>query len=482
MRSMIGTALAAAVMMAANTGEAPGGAATRWSAALGKVEVQQALTGRPADVDDEPADDAALEVAAPAPWAPQDSADSLYRAARGALSDGEFERASALFREIRERHPRSAYAADALYYEAFALYRVGGSDNLKRALQALDVQQKQYARAATRGDARALAARIRGELARSGDAGEAEIVSKSAQDVASSCPRDDDDDERVAALNALLQMDSQQAIPILKRVLARRDACSVVLRRKAVFLLSQKQTSETADALLSVAQGDPDQEVREQAVFWLSQVDSERATQVLLDILNTSKDRGLQEKALFALSQRNSERGAQALRDLAAREGADEELREKAIFWLGQRDASGNTEFLRTLYGRLKSETLREKVLFSLSQQGGQGNLKWLLDVAQNANESTELRKKAIFWAGQGGERVSPKELHTLYGRLTDRELREQIIYVLSQQQERAAVDQLMEIARSDRDPELRKKAIFWLGQSRDPRAAEFLLSLIEQR
>ena len=481
MRSMIGTALAAAVMMAAGTGEAPGRGAPQWSAALGRVEVRQALTGRPGGVADEPAGDAVLEVAAPAPWAPQDSADSLYRAARGALSDGEFERASARFREIRERHPRSAYAADALYYEAFALYRVGGSDNLKRALQALDVQQKQYARAATRGDARALAARIRGELARTGDAAAGEEVSKSARAVASSCPRDDDDDERVAALNALLQMDSQQAIPILKRVLARRDECSVVLRRKAVFLLSQKQTAETADALLAVAQNDPDQEVREQAVFWLSQVDSERATQVLLDIMNTSKDRGLQEKALFALSQRDSERGAQALRDLAAREGADEELREKAIFWLGQRDVAGNTEFLRTLYGRLKSETLREKVLFSLSQQGGQGNLKWLLDVAQNANESTELRKKAIFWAGQGGERVSPKELRALYGRLTDRELREQIIFVLSQQHDRTAVDQLMEIARSDRDPELRKKAIFWLGQSGDPRAAEFLLNLIER-
>jgi hypothetical protein len=34
---------------------------------------------------------------------------------------------------------------------------------------------------------------------------------------------------------------ARQAMPILQMVLARRDACSVALRRKAVFLVSQKR-------------------------------------------------------------------------------------------------------------------------------------------------------------------------------------------------------------------------------------------------
>ena len=51
---------------------------------------------------------------------------------------------------------------------------------------------------------------------------------------------EDDDDERIAALNALMQMDSERAMPILKKVLERRDPCSYVLRRKAVWLISQK--------------------------------------------------------------------------------------------------------------------------------------------------------------------------------------------------------------------------------------------------
>jgi HEAT repeat protein len=417
--------------------------------------------------------------APPAPWAAQDPADSLYRVARRALSDGDYERAAEGFRELAARHPRSAYAADALYYEAFARYRVGGSRNLRAALAALDAQRGRYAGAATRDDASALATRIRGELARTGDADAAAVVADRARTAETACPGGDAADDRVAALNALAQMDAAQAAPILERVLARRDACSVPLRRKAVFLLSQQSTAGTADALLRVAQTDPDAEVREQAVFWLSQVRSPRATELLVGIVNGPGERALKEKAVFALSEQGTERAMQVLRDLAGREGAEASLREKAIFWLGQRHGTENATFLRELYGRLREPQLKEKVLFSLSQQRGQGNERWLLDVAQNARESVELRKKALFWASQAG--VSFEELSALYGRAGDRELREQLIFVYSQRREREAVDRLMEIARRDADPELRRKAIFWLGQSRDPRAAQFLTSLLDR-
>ena len=50
----------------------------------------------------------------------------------------------------------------------------------------------------------------------------------------------------MAALNALLQMDADRALPILRRVLARRDTCSEILRRKAVFLVAQKQFATTS--------------------------------------------------------------------------------------------------------------------------------------------------------------------------------------------------------------------------------------------
>jgi HEAT repeat protein len=413
----------------------------------------------------------------PAPaWARQDPADSLYREARRALSDANYTRAAELFGRIRERYPNSTYTADAYYWQAFSLQK---NDRLDEALRLLDEQGRRFPNANTRREARTLTARIRGELARRGDANAAQETIEGAERAAVSCP-DEDDDIRIAAVNGILQMDAERAMPILKKIIARRDACSIELRRKAMFIVSQKNSAEAADILLTAAQSDPDDEVREQAVFWLSQVRDDRAVDMLAKILTESNSQSVKEKALFSLSQHRSEKAAQLLRQYAERDDVNDDLREKAIFWLSQNNSADNAAFLKSLYGKLTSEELKEKVIFSLSQQRGFDNDKWLMDIALNGNESVEVRKKALFWAGQMRE-VSLDQLVSLYDRMTDREMREQLIFVYSQRKEAAAVDKLMRIAESDQDRELRKKAVFWLSQSRDPRAADFLMRIIEQ-
>jgi HEAT repeat protein len=407
---------------------------------------------------------------------PQDPADSLYRAARSALNQNDYRAAARGFRQIVVRHPRSAYAPDALYWEAFALYRMGGSENLRTALDRLGAQRRDYPRAGTRADASALATRIRGALAQLGDAGAAQAVTRQAAQAARSCPRGDDD-MRTAALNALMNMNAGQAVPVLRQVLARRDACSVPLREKAVFILSQHGGPETADVLLGVARDDPSAEVREKAVFWLSEIPSDRAVALLEQILRSSSDLSLREKAIFALSQHDSPRATELLRAAAEQRSLPAELREKAIFWLHDQDTPENAAFLRGLYARLDSRELREKVLFSLAEMGGTANQSWLIDLASNAREPVELRKKALFWASESG--VSVDHIAELYDRAPDRALREQAVFTLSQRGERAAVDKLISIARSERDPELRKKAIFWLSESDDPRAAQVLMEIV---
>jgi tetratricopeptide (TPR) repeat protein len=430
----------------------------------------------------------------PEAWAKDDPADSLYTLARAALGRGDYKRAAEIFHRIVERYPQSKYAGQSLYYEAFSLYRSGEDDDLRGALSTLRSLATKYPTTAKSGDAKSLLTRVCGELAKRGDQSCAQSISQianqTAKDVTSGmtvtvsgggCPSEDDEnDDRISALNALLQMDSEQAMPILKKVLERRDACSAALRRKAVFLVSQKRTEATADILLRVAQSDPDQEVREQAVFWLSQVPGDRSVNLLETILKGNSDESIKEKALFALSQHSGERGEQILRDFASRDSESSDLREKAIFWLGQKRSAGNAEFLRGLYGRLKDEDLKEKILFSLSQQRGMGNERWIMDIAVNSKEDIELRKKALFWAGQGA--ASMQELVAMYDRMTESEMKDQLIFVYSQRQkDPAAIDKLFSIARTEKDPDLRKKAIFWLGQSHDPRAQQFLLDLINK-
>src|SRR5262249_15777194 len=192
-------------------------------------------------------------------------------------------------------------------------------------------------------------------------------------------------------------------VPLLKTVLDRRDAGSVCLRRKAVFLLSQKRTDETTALLLKTVRQDPDQEVREQAVFWLSQVPGDDVVDALDSILQDPKtDRQIQEKASLGLSEHRSPRAGAILCAYSGRRDRPEELREKSIFWLGQRRSAENQQCLRDLYKNLESDDLKEKVIFSLSQMGGEDNYRWLMDIALDSKENIELRKKALFWAGQG--------------------------------------------------------------------------------
>lgn len=464
------------------------------------------------------------DVHVPASWAPADSADPLWREARSAFADGEWERAAELFSSLRMKYPKSAYAGDAHYYEAYALYKIGETSGMRRALKLLDAQGSRYAGATTvkNHEARALSTRIKGALARGGDAAsaediaviatgaevaaragevsarEAEVVSRadevrarasglpgeqrrSGRAVPSGCASEDDD-ERVEALSALLQMNAEQAMPILKKVMARRDRCSEVLRRKAVFLVSQKRTDDAADVLLEAARNDPDGEVREQAVFWLSQVSGEKAEQFLMGILKESRDGDLQKKALFALSQRRSERSQQSLREYATREDAPKDLREEAIFWIGQRRSEENAQFLRQLFGRTASEAAREKILFSLAQMKGFGTEAFILEQVANTKLPMETRKQALFWAGQGNG-VTTAQLAGIYDRSPESDMRDQVIFVIAQRGNRdsAALDKLIEIARTDRDREMRKKAVFWLGQSKDPKAAKLLQEMIEK-
>ena len=454
-----------------------------------------ALTGVDAQLTDRFASlDQQVNPLLPEPWAKADPADSLYRLAREALSRGDYKRAAEIFHRIPERYPQSAYAGQALYYEAYSLYRSGGDDDLGTARDRLN-QLNQRFPAIAKKDGATLLTRVCGELAKRGDESCTASISSTAEgssDVTGGGTRtipglqgrncspdaDEDNDDRIAALNALLQMDADRAMPILQKVLARRDACSVALRRKAVFLVSQKRTDQTANILTNVARSDPDQEVREQAVFWLSQVPG--STGLLEEILKGNSDENIKEKALFSLSQQNEPKAQQILRDFAMRESESEDLRDKAIFWLGERRSTDNTEFLRNLYQRLTNQDLREKVLFSLSQQRGAGNEQWLMNIAVNPKEDIELRKKALFWAGQSG--VAIPELSKLYDRMGDSEMRDQVIFVLSQRQrDPAAMDKLFDIAKNEKDAELRKKAIFWLGQSRDPRVQQFLIDLINK-
>jgi TolA-binding protein len=431
----------------------------------------------------------------PEAWNQQDPADQLYRRARESFNRRRYTEAAEMFQEVYTKHPRSSYAGDAYYWEAFALYRRGGNESLRRAAAVLQEQEEKAPGASTRRDAESLETRVLTALSEAGDEAAARRLEERTRRIArtrvdvrtpvrnqarsgrqSRC----DDDERSAVLDATLSMDASRAVPILKRVMAQQDAGSACLRRKAVFIISQKEHPDTPKLLMDAVRSDPDVEVREQAVFWLSQVDLPEAVVALDSILRSSRDQAVQEKAIFALSQHNSRRAAQALRAYAARNDAPQSLRENAIFWLSQSNDPENIPFLRDLFLKVQDRGSKDKIIFAISQKQNAESQRWLLQIAGDRNQPVEIRKQSLFWAGQ--MKGSPQEFFNLYETFSDQEMKEHLIFIYSQNNSRAAVDKLMQIARSEPNPELRKKAVFWLGQSNDPRVPDFLGSLLDRR
>jgi HEAT repeat protein len=456
------------------------------------------------------------------------AADTLYRAARRALNAGDYAKAVELFRLAAEREPE--YAADALYYQALALYKIGGRSNYRSSLAALDSQLARFPDASTRPDAQDLAIRVQAELARLGDARAAEAlqreaermerqvervveqqvrvdeqqvrIQRDAEAIARDAERAARDAERARekglseqeratqreaelkmfALQALLESDPATARPILEKTLQDRRQETAELRRQAVFLAARLEAEpRTNDLMLDVLRNDPDPEVRTGAAHWLARSDDPRATAALREALGSGSPE-LQEAALFALTMKKGALASETLRDVAARTDVDPDVRAMALHGLSRDPSPENARFLEQQLRTIPKDQAqaREAVLFGLSQMPGSVSGDLLLGIAADEAEQPQIREMALFAAARSGS-ASPDRLGRIYRAAASRGMREQALFALTQSRDPKAIDALIEIARTETDPELRQQAIFWVGRSGDPRARELMLEVLEQ-
>ncbi len=447
---------------------------------------------------------------APEPWAQADPADSLYREARKALSGDAYRKAADMYNQIWRRYPNSAYTPDAYYWQAFALQRLGGDQNLGEALATLETQAQKFPKAATGGDAAALRARMEGVLARRGDQAMASTLMRRAESTTrDGCPRESDD-ERIDALNAVTQMDAERAMPILKKVLARREPCTQQLRRTAVWLVASRKQPEAAEILMNVAKTDPDKEVREQAVFWMANVPTDEATSMLIDLARRGDDLDLRKRAVYALSRSKQPRAATTLREIALDENAPDELRSDALRWYASGLAESSDEglaFLKDMYGKSDRPRLKERVLQQIASRRTDESREFLVSVATNPRESMDIRRMAVsvigsnsMWAnarvtgmltGAGASstagsataalQTTAAQLNTIYEKSPDVEIRRQVLSSLSSLRENAGVEKLIDVARNEKNLELRKSAVSMLTRTKDPRALALLQEIIDR-
>ena len=273
-------------------------------------------------------------------------------------------------------------------------------------------------------------------------------------------------------------MDADKAMPILKKVLARREACTQSLRRTAVWLIASRKLPDAAEILMNVAKTDPDKEVREQAVFWMANVPTDEATSMLIDLARRGDDLDLRKRAVYALSRSKQPRAATTLREIALDGNSPVELRGDAMKWYMSgtgRSADENMSFLKDMYGKADEQQLKLGVLMQIASRRTEESRDFLVAIATNPRESMDARRMAVNMIN------NVSQLTTIYDKSPDVEIRRQVLSSLGSMRDNAGIDKLIDVARNEKNLELRKTAVSMLTRTKDPRALALLQEIIDR-
>jgi len=305
---------------------------------------------------------------------------------------------------------------------------------------------------------------------------------------------------RAEALNALAQLDAPEARPTLKRVLARRDECSVTLRRRAVYILGRNGTEEAAADLLDAAKNDPSPDVRSDAIMLIARAPGANTVRVLEQLFNESNDERTKQAALSALRAKGGPEARRVLRSYIEKADLTDRVRAEAISQLGRQgegmelytvagqkitstkptpEAEEDATFLKGLYAKSDSRSVKSAIISTVARIGGSTNDQWLLGIAKNKDEDSSLRREALSRIKTSSLPID--ELIKLFDALPERELRYAVVSQLGNRDDPAAVDKLIEIVKSSTDPQVRRHALSVLSQKKDPRTTKLLLELVEK-
>jgi TolA-binding protein/HEAT repeat protein len=422
--------------------------------------------------------------------------DSVYRLAHDLLNRGDYGRAAQMFKDIAQKYPKSVYANDLPYYEAWARYKIGTTEELHVAAKLLEPRVSKFQgvvlassngssnayyqrRGAADGDVASLYARVNSALASRGDRDAADRVAKLAQAGANTCDREEMS-VRTEAMSALTQMDPTQGMTIIRKVLDKKDDCTETLRQRAIFILgSRRSDAEAATLIATAAKSDPSKSVRVEAINWLPKLQGDVGVAALEDLLRTETDENIQRSIVRTLVSSDNAKARTSMRALIDRKDAPMSLRIEAInSYNNDRATTDDAAYLRTLYGKADSDRLKDAIIGAVARMGGQENDQWVLAIARNPNETSQARGTAISRLIRSNMPVI--DIVKLYDAADNYNVRSQIVNVLGSRKEPEATDKLIEIAKTSTVQQLRLQAIQSLTRKNDPRASQLLLDIVD--
>jgi len=415
-------------------------------------------------------------VKVPAAWA-QDVADSTWQAARELFNRGEYGQAAAAFRALPQKYPNSPYAAEAAYYQAFSLFRIGGTNDLKEALAALEASKAKYPSARSRTEATNLTTRIQGVLAQRGDQQAKAALANRADPSAPTCDREEQA-VQAEAMNALSRSDAGNVNELITRVLARKDECAIPLRRTAVFLVGNRRDAQAITILAGVAKNDPSVDVQVEAIQVIGRLPNEEGVAVLEELAKSSDER-VQRAAVRGLVRHPSAKARASVRSLIEGDNVSERVKAEALSAFNSDQATAeDVAWLRALYAKSTTTSMKARTLSAIVRVGGPEVDQWLVTIARDETQPSEIRATAM---RRIGETMPIADLGKLYDGATTQRFRSEIINVLGKRKEDAAADKLIDIVKNGTDPSLRTAAIRAITDKQDPRATQLLLEIINK-
>jgi len=370
---------------------------------------------------------------------------SLYGDGTRAVHESRWSDAVQLFGRVAEM--RGGHAEGALYWKAYAESKEGQPAN---ALSTCGELRKRYATSRWVNECSALEIEIRG---RSGDPVQPQAEA--------------DDNLKLLALNALMQQDQAQAVPILEKVLSGNQ--SEELKSKALFVLAQSHSAEAQALINKVAQGQSGAPLQIKAIRMIAAAQGKRADDTLAPIYQHTTDPQVKRAILQSYLITGD---APKLLE-AARHETDQELVKTAIQTLG---AMGAANDLLSMYRATNSAQTKADIIHALIASGHNGATS-LSEIAQS-EQDVELRAKAIRNLGiAGGASVAPALVAT-YQKNSDTETKRAAAQALFLAND---AHDLIALSRSEQDLEMRKYLVQQLSLMHDQEATKYMLEILNR-
>lgn len=370
---------------------------------------------------------------------------SVYADGTRAINESRWQDAVGLFGRVAQMH--GEHAEGALYWKAYAEHKEGQSAN---ALNTCGELRRSYPKSRWLEECGALEIEIRGT---SGDPVQPQAEA--------------DENLKLLALNALMQEDQAQALPILQKILTGNQ--SDELKSRALFVLAQSQSPQAKALVSEIAHGQAGPALQIRAIRMLAVSQGKRADDTLADIYQHSGD--AQVKRAILQSYLITEDSARLL--AAARGESDPDLVRAAVHTLG---AMSDSTDLLTLYRATNNAQTKADILNSLIASGHNG-VGPLTEIAQSEQDA-DLRRKAIRNLGvAGGKSVTPALVATYEknSAVETKRAAAQALFLAGDSHD------LVALARAEKDLEMKKYLVEQLSLIHDQEATSYMMEILNK-